>query len=271
MNLPGAQERTDRLPEPPQAPSAPVMRRGFTLIELMVVIAIIATVAAIAIPGLLAAQRASNERNASASLKTLLTAEADFRSNDRDGNLVPDFWTGDVFGLYGLVPLTGPTLSGDTADASGILQLIDVSIAAADADSDLDGYDNVLVDASIGTGSPKAGYLYRSFSDMQGVGGATTLGNDTDGAAGYPDIHDIGRYAFMAAPISLSSGGHLFIVSADHTVWKYKLPATYSVTYQPLTAAGDAVSVIAGTGQAMLDDADIYPFAPGSIGCAKLD
>ncbi|HVR83252.1 MAG TPA: type II secretion system protein, partial [Planctomycetota bacterium] len=73
---------------------------GFTLIELMIVIAIIAIIAAIAIPGLLSSQRASNERNASTSLKTLTSAEADFRANDRDWNHVNDFWTGDVKGLY---------------------------------------------------------------------------------------------------------------------------------------------------------------------------
>src|SRR5215203_2691977 len=75
-------------------------RQGFTLIELMIVIAIIAVIAAIAIPGLLSSQRAENERNASASLKTLSSAEADFRANDRDWNHVNDFWTGDVKGLY---------------------------------------------------------------------------------------------------------------------------------------------------------------------------
>src|SRR5258706_15614178 len=73
---------------------------GFTLIELMIVIAIIAVIAAIAIPGLLSSQRASNERNASTTLKTLTSAEADFRANDRDGNKGADFWTGDVKGLY---------------------------------------------------------------------------------------------------------------------------------------------------------------------------
>src|SRR6516165_7868464 len=75
-------------------------RRGFTLIELMIVIAIIAIIAAIAIPGLLSSQRASNERNASTSLKTITAAQADFRANDRDGNHVNDFWTADVKGLY---------------------------------------------------------------------------------------------------------------------------------------------------------------------------
>lgn len=54
---------------------------GFTLIELMIVIAIIAIIAAIAIPGLLRARIASNEGAASASLKSLVAAQASFHKN----------------------------------------------------------------------------------------------------------------------------------------------------------------------------------------------
>src|SRR5574342_594878 len=97
-------------------------KKGFTLIELMIVIAIIAVIAAIAIPGLLASQRASNERSASASLKTLATANADFQANDRDANRLKDYWTVDVSGLYVLVP----------AGATEMVKLIEISVAAAD-------------------------------------------------------------------------------------------------------------------------------------------
>ena len=105
------------------------MRRtkGFTLIELMIVIAIIAIIAAIAIPGLLSSQRASNERNASSSLKTMATAESDFRSNDRDGNKISDFWTANVAGLY---TMTNASVPGSTDTA---IKLIELSIAGADA------------------------------------------------------------------------------------------------------------------------------------------
>ena len=108
-------------------------RRGFTLIELMIVIAIIAIIAAIAIPGLLSSQRASNERNASTSLKTLTSAEADFRANDRDGNKVNDFWTANVAGLYTMTSAALTGNSGSTTDTC--IKLIDLSIASADADS----------------------------------------------------------------------------------------------------------------------------------------
>jgi prepilin-type N-terminal cleavage/methylation domain-containing protein len=250
------------------------MRKGFTLIELMIVIAIIAIIAAIAIPGLLAAQRASNERNASASLKTLSTAQADFRSNDRDGNRINDFWTLDVFALYGLVPLTAgsTTIPADVTAATSIIKLIEPSVAGADADSDQGEYCNITFAASIVSGSPKAGYVYHKFEFQDDGPGPTALENDTDGAGTmYGDCHDRNRFAFMAAPESLSAGKLLFIVNADNTIWKYNLPATYVMTYTAIAGAADGDSTITGTGSALLDDGTTFPASPGSIGCSKMD
>src|SRR5262252_841220 len=106
-------------------------KTGFTLIELMIVIAVIAVIAAIAIPGLLSSQRASNERNASTSLKTLASAEADFRSNDRDSNHVNDFWTGNVAALY---TLTSAAVTGNTPNSTSdpSIKLIELSLASAE-------------------------------------------------------------------------------------------------------------------------------------------
>ena len=71
--------------------------KGFTLIELMIVVAIIAIIAAIAIPNLLRSRMQSNESSAIGNLRTIVGAEVAYPAANNE-------YTSDFAALTGATP-----------------------------------------------------------------------------------------------------------------------------------------------------------------------
>jgi hypothetical protein len=152
------------------------------------------------------AVRGANERNASASLKTLASAQADFRANDRDNNRMNDFWAGDVSGLYRVDP------------SDGGIRLIEISVALADARPcvplDKQGTFGAMKIIALGKTAPKAGYWFASVPKFQNDDGATEKYDDGFGRCA-------ARFAHCAYPAAYGEAGkHTFLITEENTIWK---------------------------------------------------
>lgn len=89
--------------------------RGFTLVEIMIVVAIIALLAAIAIPNVLRGRTTANESAAIGNLRALVSSLEMFRSVN---NLYPASAAVWVAGMYGPTPAFGPPSFNHAMDGS---------------------------------------------------------------------------------------------------------------------------------------------------------
>jgi hypothetical protein len=156
-------------------------------------------------PVLFGGYRPSNERRPDTSLKTIVSAQEEFRRMDSDGDGIRQFWRADVTGLYTLRP------GGDPAKP--IIKLIELSVACADdrpQNNDLEQY---------AVRSPKAGYWFRAI-------------RHADEKLPSPD-----RYAAIAFPERYPESGRCtFIVDERKDIYRMDLGHGHGIEIFPTPA-----------------------------------
>jgi prepilin-type N-terminal cleavage/methylation domain-containing protein len=144
-------------------------QKGFSLIELLIVVAIILIIAAIAIPNLLRSRMAANEASAVGSLRTINTAEVTFST------------TYPSVGFAGLGALggTAATCATATGATSTGACLVDDILATTKIKS---GYSFT---ATAGGGTPAVTYASTALPSVVGQSGQRAFCSDQSGVIRY--------------------------------------------------------------------------------------
>ena len=142
-------------------------KRGFSLIELLIVVAIILIIAAIAIPNLLRSRIAANEASAVGSLRTLNTAEITYNTT----------YPATGFACS-LSQLATPSSGSVSSAAAG---LVDANLAGGSKS----GYTFTALGACAASGTPATAYDFKADPTTAGVTGQRYFCTDSSGVIQY--------------------------------------------------------------------------------------
>jgi prepilin-type N-terminal cleavage/methylation domain-containing protein len=204
---------------------------GFTLIELMIVVAIIAIIASVAIPRLMAARLSANESAAISTLRSLTSAQAQLQSSgaiDTDGDGSGEY---GYFGeLSGADPVRVSVAGAPAAGAAGTDELNPAVLSAA--------FGNVA--ASQVT---RSGYIFQMYLPAVGSPAVAVPEAAGGGAGAFPDP-DNGEVLWCAYawPVAVNqTGNRVFFVNQEGDI--YQLNNRIAVPYET-SAAGPAADAI---------------------------
>ena len=169
---------------------------GFTLIELMIVVAILGTLAALMVPFLLGAKAAANESSAIGSLRSINSAQATFASSCAQGNYTTDL-AELVLGAGGSgAGFISPDLASNGVVKSGYTVGLDTGGASAPtgtvttcngASSLAFGYIGTAEPSNVGTTGTRYFATNTTGTIWESTGSLSALtSDDTTGAGGTP-------------------------------------------------------------------------------------
>jgi prepilin-type N-terminal cleavage/methylation domain-containing protein len=193
---------------------------GFTLIELMIVVAIIAIIAAIAIPKLMSARISANENAAVSTLRAIASAQHQLESacaidTDADG--------GGEFGFFGELAGMVPMRIYDPAT--------ELPDAGVDPDDILDppilptAFGDIIADAAGDGIVERQGYYFKMWLPDVTAGGTTAaVAEDGAGGAGaFPDPNNSEiLWCCYAWPVDAEkTGNRVFFINQEGDLMQY--------------------------------------------------